>query len=58
MKETTQYKFLSCQKCNAIVDKVYQSFYCKKCLLKSFEKLRPLLTKAHALQDTSINKSG
>lgn len=43
-----------CQKCNKIVEKVYQKGYCKSCLVEYFNGYKPLLNESHAMNSALV----
>ncbi|MDH5720763.1 MAG: hypothetical protein OEZ13_09140 [Spirochaetia bacterium] len=50
MPSEKQVHFHMCQKCDKMVNKVYQMGYCKKCITDHFKIYREILNEAHAFR--------
>jgi len=57
MPSEKQVRFHMCQKCDRMVNKVYQMGYCKKCITEHFKIYREILNGAHAFNRNSRTDS-
>ena len=53
-KRDKQIRFHVCQKCNQIVENIYQKGYCKNCLMIFFQPLKKVIDNAHASREKEL----